>query len=121
VALLIGLSLERTKRPLLITWSVVVTLIAINGFISNRRSDYDWQVAANRAETVVKSIVAFQKRHPTKSIICVTTTPGTFGYWDIVIGGPMIPLVLGSPDMTVSIVEADDQAHPDAEVYHLPE
>jgi hypothetical protein len=90
VALLIGICLERAKRPLLITWSIVIALIATNGYISNRRSDYDWQDAANKAETIVKSVVASQKRNPTKAIVFVTT-PKALGYWNIVMGGPMIP------------------------------
>ena len=80
MALLIGICLDRAKRPLLMTWSVVVALIAINGFISNQRSYYGWQNAANQAELIVKPIVASQKRNPPKSIVFVTT-PGMLGYW----------------------------------------
>jgi len=120
VALLIGICLERAKRPLLMTWSVVVALIAMNGFISNRRSHYDWQDAANQAKMIVKSIVASQKRNPTKSIVFVTT-PGMLGYWDIVMGGPMVPQLLGSPDTTVDVVSSDGQIRPDAQVYRLPD
>lgn len=119
MALLIGICLERTKRPLLMAWSIVVALIATNGYISNRRSDYDWQDAANQAETIVKSVVASQERNPTKAIVFVTT-PKALGYWNIVVGGPMIPQLLGSPDTTVDVVDHGDHIRPDAQVYGLP-
>jgi hypothetical protein len=119
IALLIGICLARAKRPLLMTWSVVVALIAINGFISNQRSQYGWQTAANQTEMIVKPIVAAQKRNPPKSIVFVTT-PGTVDYWDLVIGGPMIPQLLGSPDTTIDVVTADGQIRPGAQVYRLP-
>lgn len=72
LVLLIGISLERASRSLLVTWCVIVVLIAANGFVSNRRSRYDWQNWADRAETV-KSLVASQKKNPPKSIILVTS------------------------------------------------
>jgi hypothetical protein len=119
MALLIGICLERAKRPLLTTWWIVVALIAINGFISNRRSHYNWEGACNQAEGIVKSIVASQKRNPTKSIVFVTT-PGMLNYWDQVLGGPMLPQLLGSLDTTVDVVDHGDHMPPDAQVYHLP-
>jgi hypothetical protein len=119
MALLIGICLERAKRPLLMTWLIVVALIAVNGFISNRRSNYDWQDAANKVKSIVKSITASQERSPTKVIVLVTT-PEARGYWDILMGGPMLPQLLGRPDLTVDIVDHADQISPDAQIYRLP-
>jgi hypothetical protein len=119
MALLIGICLERARRPLLMTWFIVVALIAVNGFISNRRSHYDWQDAANNAKSIVKSIMAAQERRPTKAIVFVTTS-GARGYWDILMGGPMLPQLLGRPDITVDVVDHDDQISPDAQIYHVP-
>jgi hypothetical protein len=120
LALLIGICLERAKRPLLTTWWIVVALIAINGFISNQRSHYGWQYAATQAETIIKPILLSQKPNPAKSIVFVTT-PGRRDYWDLVIGGPMIPQLLAAPDMTVDVVASDGQIRPGAQVYHLPD
>ena len=119
MALLIGLCLAQAKRALVATWSVVVVLIAINGFVSNRRSDYDWQGAANQAEAIVKSIMKSQAGTRPKSIVFVTT-PGSLDYWDVVVGGAMVPEILRSPETTVDIVTDERRIPPGGLVYHLP-
>jgi uncharacterized membrane protein YqhA len=119
VALLVGICLDRAKRPLLTAWAVVVALIAINGFISNRRSYYTWEYCANRAE-VVKPIVAAQKNDPPKSIVFVTS-PESSGFWTFDLGGAFVPHLLGSPDTRVYVVSSTATVDPEAQVYHLPD
>jgi len=103
LVLLMGISLERASRSLLITWCVIVVLIAANGFVSNRRSRYDWQNWADRAETV-KSLVASQKDNPPKSIILVTSAQQR-DFWVFAVGEPLVSHLLGSPDTRVQIVD----------------
>jgi len=111
LVLLLGISLERASRSLLVTWSVIVVLIAANGFVSNKRSRYDWQKWADRAETV-KSFVASQKSNPPKSIILVTP-PQQRDFWVFGVGGPLIPQLLGSPDTRVEIVDSASVGYDD--------
>ena len=103
LVLLIGISLDRAGRPLLITWCVIVALIATNGFVSNRRSLYDWQSAANQAE-IVKPLVASQKNNPPKSIIFITS-PKQRDNWIFTIREPLVPHLLGSPNTRVRVVD----------------
>jgi hypothetical protein len=118
VTLMIGICLDRAKRPLVMTWFVVMALIAINGFISNQRSHYNWQYCANRAE-LVKPVVAALKGNPPKSIIFISK-PEVRGFWTFTLGGPIVPHLLGSPDTTVNVVDTDSPINPDAQVYYLP-
>lgn len=119
VVLLVGICLDRAGRPLLVTWSIAVALVAINGFISNQRSYYYWQGTADRAE-IVKPIVASQKSNPPKLIVFVTS-PELRDFWTFAIGGPMVPHLLGSPDTLVDVVDSSGQISPEAQVYRLPE
>lgn len=119
LSLLVGICLDRVSRRLMMTWLVVVALIAVNGFISNRRSYYDWEYVADRAE-IVKPIVASLKENPPKSIIFVTS-PQQRDFWLFTVGGPLVPHLLGSPDTQVEVVDSSSPISPDAQVYHLPE
>jgi hypothetical protein len=100
--ILIGICLDRVQRPPLKIWFAVIALIAINGFISSRRSYYDWQFAADRAE-VVKPLVASQKNNPPKSIVIVTP-PEDRDFWFFTLREPMISHLLGSPATHVELV-----------------
>jgi len=119
LALLIGIGLDRASRRLMMTWYVVIALIAINAFISNRRSYYDWEYVADRAE-IVRPIVASLKDNPPKSIVFVTS-PQQLGFWAFTIGGPLVPQLLGSPDTSVKVVDSASSLSPDAFVYRLPD
>ena len=119
VALLVGICLDRARSPLVRTWSVVAALIAMNGFISNYRSYYAWQYAADRAEAVVKPIVESSKSKPPKSIFFITS-PDQRDFWIFTIGGPLVPHLLGSPDTRVNVVDSSSQVSPEATVYYLP-
>jgi hypothetical protein len=119
LALLVGICLDLAKPRLLVTWYVVVALIATNGFISNRRSYYHWQFTAHRAE-IVKPIVASHKDRPPKSIVFVTS-PQSLEFWRFTIGGPLVPQLLGSPDTRVTVVDSAGPIMPGAQVYHLPQ
>lgn len=121
VALLIGMSLDRAKRSLIISWNIVIVLIAVNGFISNQRSYYYWQGTADRAEAVVKPIVAAHASNPPRAIVFVTTTPEMRDFWLFAIGGPLIPHLLGSPGTAVDVVDSTSQIRSDAQVYYLPQ
>jgi hypothetical protein len=118
VTLMLGICLDRAKRPLLISWFVIVALIAINGFISNQHSYYNWQYCANRAE-LVKPVVASLKDNPPKSIVFIST-PELRGFWTFTLGGPIVPHLLNSPDTTVEVVDPDSPITPGAQVYYLP-
>lgn len=119
VVLLVGICLDRARRPLLMTWLVVVGLIEINGFISNRRSYYYWQETADRAQ-IVKPIVESEKGNPPKHIVFVSS-PALRGFWTFAIGDRLVPQLLGSPDTRVDVVDSAGQIDPDAQVYHLPD
>jgi len=105
VALLIGICLDRANRSLLRIWVLVVALIAINGFISNRRSYYDWQYAANQA-AMVKPLVETYKGKAPKLIVFISSRERR-DFWVFAIGGPMVPYLLGSPNTRVEIVDKD--------------
>jgi hypothetical protein len=119
VALLVGICLDRAKHPRLIAWAVVVALIAINGFISNRRSYYTWEYCADRAE-VVKPIVAAEKPNPPKRLYLVAS-PESSGFWNFDVGGAFIPHLLGSPDTKVYVVSSTATVDPQATIYRLPD
>ncbi|MEK6282048.1 MAG: hypothetical protein AABN95_16965 [Acidobacteriota bacterium] len=103
LVLLIGISLERASRPLLLTWCVIVALIAANGFVSNRRSLYNWQHAAKLAE-IVKPLVASRKNNPPKAIIFISS-PEQLANWIFTIREPLVPHLLGSPNTRVQVVD----------------
>lgn len=103
LVLLIGISLERAGRRLLATWAVIVVLIAMNGFLSNRSSYYHWQFAADQAE-IVKPLVDSRKNNPPRSIVFLTPS-GQIGSWTYAIREPLVPHLLGSPDTITKIVD----------------
>ena len=106
--ILIGICLTQAKNPPLKIWFAVIGLIAINGFISNRRSYYDWQHAADRAE-VVKPLLASQQGHPSKSILIIVA-PEQRDFWFFALREPIVSHLLGSPTTQVKLVgrpEAD--------------
>jgi hypothetical protein len=119
LALLIGICLDQARRPLLMTWLVALALIAVNGFISNRRSYYTWEYCADRAE-VVRPIVAAQKDNPPKSIVFVTS-PTARGFWEFDLGGAFVPHLLGSPDTKVYVISSEGPTIPGAAVFNLPD
>ena len=119
VVVLIGICLDGAKRPLVVFWCLVVAMIGINAFISNRISYYAWQYTADRAE-IVKPIVAEYKDHPPSQIVFVSA-PKALGFWTFAIGGPLVPHLLGSADTRVEVVDPTAVISPDAQVYHLPE
>ncbi|HJW27957.1 MAG TPA: hypothetical protein VJ508_01775, partial [Saprospiraceae bacterium] len=120
LALMMGISLDRAKRPLLMAWFVVVAVIATNGFITNRTSYNAWQYTSDRAAEIVKPIVAAQKQDPPSSIVFVSS-PALRDFWTFAIGGPLVPQLLGSPETKVSVVDSATQISPDAQVCYLPE
>lgn len=103
LALLIGICLAQGSRPLLRTWILVVTLIAVNGLISNMRSLYDWQYTANQV-AVVKPLVESYRTNPPKSIVFMTS-PERRDFWIFAIGGPTVPYLMGSRDTRVEILD----------------
>jgi hypothetical protein len=119
LALLIGICLDRAGRPLLMTWSTVIALIAVNGYISNRHSQYDWEYVAIRSE-IVKPIVASLKPSPPKAIVFVTT-PEMKDFWEFAISGPLVPQMLGAPNTVISFVTSEGKVAPDTRIYRLPE
>jgi hypothetical protein len=104
--ILIAISLDRAKRPRFKTWFAVIALIAINGFISGRRSYYDWEYTADRA-AVVKPLIASQKIHPPESII-ITTPPNERDFWFFALREPLVSHLLGSPTTSVNVVNRQD-------------
>jgi hypothetical protein len=119
LVLLLGICLDLVSRRLIMTWFVVVALVAINGFISNRRSFYDWEYVAQRAE-IVKPIVASLKDTPPRAIVFVTS-PRLREFWTFTVGGPLVPHLLGSPDISVSVVDSENSLRTDARAYRLPD
>jgi hypothetical protein len=120
LALLIGIALDQARRRWLQTaWFIVIALVAVNGFISNRRSYYYWEGTADRAE-IVKPIVEAYKGNPPKAIV-FASPPEYHDFWSYTIGGALVPHLLKSPDTRVDIVNYGDKTDPDAPVYFLPE
>jgi hypothetical protein len=103
LVLLIGISLERANRALLITWVVIVVLIVSNGFLSNRRSLYDWEYTAQLAEKV-KPFVDSQRSNPPKSIVFMTSAQQR-DLWVFTLREPFVPHLLGSPNTNVRIAD----------------
>ncbi|HVQ39776.1 MAG TPA: hypothetical protein VMS31_19705 [Pyrinomonadaceae bacterium] len=103
LVLLIGISLEHASRRLLMTWGVIVILIATNGLISNRRSVYHWQFVADHAE-IVKPLVAARTSDPPKSIVFLSQ-PARLEFWTYVLRDPLVPHLLGSPNTTTKVVD----------------
>jgi hypothetical protein len=118
LAILIGICLDRAKGSLVKTWCVVIVLIAINGFVSNRRSYTTWQFCSDRAE-IVKPMLASLKANPPKSIVFVTPAENV-GFWTFTVGGPMVPYLIGYPDTPVQIVPPGSPIDAESTVINLP-
>jgi hypothetical protein len=115
--LLVGVCLDRAERPLLIAWALVVALIGLSGFITNRRSYYAWEYTADQAK-VVLPIVESNKDNPPQTMTFVTSTARR-PFWVFAIGGPFVPHLLGSPDTVVRIVDSASSVEAGEQVHQL--
>jgi len=118
LAVLLGICLDRVSRPQMTIWFVVVALIAVNGFVSNRRSYVNWQFCSDQAE-IVKPFVAHLKVNPPKSIVFVTPQENV-GFWAFTVGGAMVPFLSGHPDTPVQVLPSGSEIDPEATVFNLP-
>jgi hypothetical protein len=118
IVLLLGVALNRAGNKLLLVWSLVIGLIAINGLVSNLRSYYPWQFCADQAQ-VVKPIVEANRANPPSQII-LRTSPERRTFWNYTVGYELIPHLLGSSETEVLVVDADDAPlRQDSVVYKL--
>ena len=111
LVLLIGICLERVRRPLVAVWCFVVAVVAINGFVANRRSYYDWQYAADYVEQVRPKFEEWRNNPPAS--VTYVSPPGLIDLTRWAVGDPLTQHLTGRP-ISVRIIESFEQVPPDS-------
>jgi hypothetical protein len=108
-AVLLALCLDRAGPRVLALWSLVLVTIGINGALSNAHSQYHWQFAANAAGRIRQPLVEAHRGEPIASVTFITDSRP---FWQYVLTadmkGPMIPELLGRPDLQVRFLAPAD-------------
>ena len=111
LVLMIGICLDRVRRPLVAVWCFVVAAVAINGFVANRRSYYDWQYAADYVEQLRPKFEEWRSNPPTS--VTYVSPPEWIDLTRWTLGDPLTQHLTGRP-ISVHIIRSTEQVPPDS-------
>src|SRR5204863_488249 len=118
VGWLIGLCLEESGRParprwaggtpaLLWAWIAALVVIFANGFVSNYKSDYYWQMSSRAAGSLQKPLIEkYRDRAPDEIVFVTASRP----FWEFTLQRPMLQELLHSPRLEVRFIDRGDAA-----------
>lgn len=110
--LLIGICLDRVRLPLVVVWCLVVAVVGINGFVSNRRSYYDWQYSADYVEQLKPKFEDWRRNNPPASVTYVSP-PELIDLTRWTLEDPLTQHLTGKA-ISVHVIKASEQVPPNS-------